>query len=337
MSHHSRLLFVLSLILLSWPVSAHADRKKPDTCVYQSPAGALVQVESLDKVPAEYRARARCFSGELNTNLAAPADITLNGNIAAETITSSLGPVKLRWPRTVEQLFGRSPLRAVTDAARTVSRVIKTSSFPAYVQNMNVTWNIVFMDENLPAQQIPFNLVSACHPGWMTPPANIYIVAQRVAAGCGNAPRSSTSVADSTLAEVLVHEMGHAVEFQLLKGNSGEDRMRAEGFATWFALYAADYSSIMNGSEFKSNLFQNARYAIRQTPNSFEFQGTALDYARAAMYFVTIVDRRGLPGLMDVYSSITDEHLSFFAAISKKSYWDKKQLDDEVAKRAQKN
>jgi hypothetical protein len=269
--------------------------------------------------------------------LAAPEDIKLKGNIRREEISTPVGRVELRWPRSVELLFGRNPLHAMTDAARTVNQAIRTSSFPRELQNLNADWQVVFMDENLPETQIPYNLISNCHPGWMTPPANIYIVAQRVAAGCNGGKARRSSVADADLAKVLIHEMGHAVEFQLLQNEFGRNRMRAEGFATWFEGYAASYSSTVNRNQLKEDELTQAKYAIKKSPGEFAFSGDSLDYARASMYFSAIVDRRGLSGLMDVYKAMVRDHLDFFPAIQKELGWSRAELEKEVTKYTEKN
>jgi len=279
------------------------------------------------------------YSGEVN--LAAPDQITLKGNIRREEISTPLGTVDLRWPRTAEVYFGRTPVKAMADAARTVSQAIRTSAFPSEIQRLNTNWNVVFMDEKLPQTQIPAHLINNCHPGWMTPPANIYIVAQRVAGGCGQQPRNKSSVADSDLASVLVHEMGHAVEFHLLQGMFAQDRMRAEGFASWFQVYAANYSSVIDRGAQRRDMFSRAKYSIRQNPSGFSsgaslFAGDSLDYARASMYFFAVVDRRGLGGLMEVYQAIAKDKLTFFAAVQKEIGWNSEQLEKEVQRIAQK-
>jgi hypothetical protein len=127
----------------------------------------------------------------------------------------------------------------MADAARTIARIISKPAFPAEVRRLKFDWQVIFMDGKLPETQIPEVLARSCHPGWMTPPANIYIVAQRVAGDCGGGQEQVPRVADSTLAAVLVHEIAHAIEYHLLGPAFGGDRMRAEGFATWFTDYAS--------------------------------------------------------------------------------------------------
>ena len=343
-------LVLLGLLLL--PAAAAADRGS-EVCVFRSDRGEVKQVDSIRKVPRELREQAQCFAMEAPSEkgrasrsapsgkttrgaaggdqMASPDQVALEGNIREEDIGTPIGRIKLRWPRSAETLFGRTPLRAMTDAARTVSKAIRANSFPNYIQDMNMEWQVVFMDADLPETQIPAYLRTNCHPGWMTPPANIYIVADRIAGGCSGS-HSTASVADSQLTEVLVHELGHAVEYFMLKYSAEHDRMRAEGFATWFEIYAANYSSVLNRSELQRRTYDSARRAVRRDPNSFTFTGSGEDYARASMFFSAIEDRQGVNGVVQVYQSMVNNRLDFFGAVQKELLWDKSKLNDEVIK-----
>ena len=315
------------LVLLSQ--SAVAERQ---VCIYQASSGRTVQVNSIKNVPNRLRSSARCFKpsdAKQNDRLDRPDQIQLEGNVRRESINTPIGPVELRWPRSVEGLFGRTPLRAMTNAARTVSRSIKTAAFPTEMQRLNIPWKVVFMDANLPTAQIPSYLVNNCHPGWMTPPGNIYIVAQRVAGGCsGNT--AAISVNDENLTETLVHELAHALEFRLLRYRGNMNRMRAEGFATWFEMYAAGNSSSLSASRIKNRTYSAAKYAISSSPDRFSFSGSGADYSRAAMYFSAIEDKFGVRGVIEVYETMAKHNLDFFSAIEKAHSWDRARLEKEV-------
>ena len=261
--------------------------------------------------------------------LAQPEEIKLSGNVRKENMASSIGRIELRWPRKVEILFGRTPQRAMADAARTASRALKSANFPTALQTLDMNWSVVFMDEDLPESQIPQTLISNCHPAWMTPPSNIYVVAQRVAAGCSAGKNPGTQVADSVLAQVLLHEIGHAVEYQLLGKMQGTDRMRAEGFATWFERYASQYSTVISRGSVKEQHYALARKAFQEVPY-FAFRGSASDYAQASMFFSAIETRRGVKGIIEVYETMTQDRLTFFPALKKRLYWDEKRLMQEV-------
>jgi hypothetical protein len=265
-----------------------------------------------------------------NTYLARPADIALSGNVRREIINSPLGQISVRWPRKMEGLFGRTPIRALSDAAQTVSRALSRGSVPTELQRLNLDWQVVFLDEDLPEFQIPSYLISNCHPGWMTAPANIYIVGQRVAQGC-QSQKVGQGVADAELAEVLIHEMGHAVEHALLKSNFGLDRMRAEGFATWFQNYASQFSSLLNRRTSDTKLNAAAKISIQQSP-VFTFQGSYYDYARAQTIFRVIEEKKGATGVFEVEGLIASSGMDFIKAIEKKTTWDQKALNQEIHK-----
>lgn len=307
-----------------------------EKCIYIEKQGVIKIADNLNNIPVEYRKTAKCTKTEKGMHLAKPDEINLGNTTRREELNSPVGKIILRWPRSAETLFGRTPSRAMSDAAKTVSKTIRTSAFPTHIQNMNLEWNIVFMDEKLPETQIPAYLISNCHPGWMTPPANIYIVAQRVAAGCTN-NKISLSNADKALTEVLVHEMGHSLEYHILGQNNPPDRMRAEGFATWFEMHAAQYSSILDRKELIKRNAAAAAFAIKNSPNVFAFSGSGEDYARSSMYFSAIEDRFGLQGILAIYSAINNEGIDMFSAANKKLHLKRDQLEKEQLKYIEKN
>ncbi|MFM1846610.1 MAG: hypothetical protein RL417_84 [Pseudomonadota bacterium] len=325
-----------------------------ELCVYVAANGQVVQVNSIESVPSEYRAAARCFSeaikperprspaaprairiteagrmkgGEL---LPSPDAFELDGSTRRVDMSSSLGRVQLRWPRAIETLFGRTPERAVAEATRAVSRALKAGAFPPIVQRLDLEWRIVFMDEAKPDGQIPASLVSNCHPGWMVPPTDIYIVAQRVAAGCGGGRGASSGSADGALATVLIHEIGHAVEYQLLQGEFERSRMRAEGFATWFTGYATDYSPLVARGTVAADHRELARGSDKEGWSESSFRGTAHDYARASQIFSAVVERRGIRGLIDLYGAMEARKLGLIPALQEHFGWDENRLTTEV-------
>jgi len=321
-------LVMLSTVLMR---SVQVSAAEKEICIYRARDGSIKQVNSRSSVPPEFRNRAQCFSARENKYLAKPEEIELKGTVRREELLSPVGRIELRWPRVVEVLFGRTPQRAMVDAASAVNRALKKPGFPPDVQRLNLDWQVVFMDEKLPEKQIPAYLVNSCHPAWMAPPASIYVIAQRVAAGCSS-QKVDSSTADMRLAQALIHEMGHAVEHKLLETAFSMDRMQAEGFATWFEIFASDYSSIIPRGKIEKEHLLTARQAVRESPAVFNFAGSALDYSRAGMYFQAIVERRGVSGLMGVYKAMQAEKIGFFAAVKKSTGWDQNRLEKEVQK-----
>ncbi len=327
---HTRSTFFILLFLTAFAVCTTRAHAGEQICAFHDQNGEMV-VKPKKEVPYRFKKFARCIDANKSNYLAKPDEITLQGNVRREDISTSLGRVELRWPRSVEQMFGRTPLRAVTDAARTVSRSLKTSGFPPAVQNLDAPWKIVFLDAKLSASQIPHQLISACHPGWMTAPANVYIVAQRVSEGCGGSQnRRSASIADAQLTEILLHEMGHVVEYYMLNKRRLGDRARAEGFATWFEIHSSQFSSLLSQSRIRSRTFDLARRGMRG--GSRKFRGSAEDYAVASMIFSVIADRRGVRGIADAYELMNKKGLRFDQAVKEATYLGREQIEKDSAK-----
>ncbi len=336
-----RLLPLLTLVLSAlFPVQpAFLFAESKEACVFVTRAGKVEQVLGREKVPREYQAQAKCFGerGEVQQKsartpeMAAPSEVKLEGAQRHVDMASSVGRIRLRWPRSAEVLFGQTPERAMASAARAVSRALKQSAFPPRIRTLDLDWEVVFMDQEVPAEQIPQALISNCHPGWMTPPSNIYIVAQRVVAGCATteAERKRKPGGDAQLAEVLIHEMGHVVEFQLAGAQFGGDRMRAEGFATWFQWYAADFAEGLRGGGSRELMHGWARQALARGEDA-PFHGSAADYARAGTYIEALVERRGVAGLVATYQGMTEDSLSFFTAAERRLNWDKGRFHEEA-------
>jgi hypothetical protein len=261
-----------------------------------------------------------------------PDEIPLGGLIRSDTFNSPLGPVFLRWTREVEGKFGRDPLRATIEASRAASRVLRLSSVPSELNNLYINWNIVFMDSVSSSAKLPKGLIDQCHPGWMLPPAHIYIVGERVSEGCGGQQKIQ-KVADKRLSQVVVHELAHAIEYQMLGAEQWRDRSRAEGFATWFELLASRHSSLLDESMIKASAFKRARESIHRYPgNNFVFDGSSEAYARMAIYFSWLESRYGLAEVFRVYDDIRNEPEPFLSVLVRKYATDISRLDKEVLK-----
>ena len=320
------LLIAFSMLLALGARTASAE----EVCIYPS-GDSIKQVRSRSEVPAELRSLARCFSAGQNDYLARPQDIELGNAVRSEDVNSTVGRIRLRWPRKVESVFGRTPLRALTDAANTLGRTLQKPGFPSELQKLHIDWDVVFLDADLPETQIPSKLVRNCHPGWMTPPASIYIVAQRVAGQCKPGERLSR-VADPQLTRVLLHEMGHAVEYFLLDGAQLQDKERAEGFATWFEQLSAGKAAKLDSKAIQSENKRVTQNAIASGRSGEVFGGTHEDYARASLPFTVITQRRGLGTLMRIYARMAEKNLPFVTALEQELGWDAKKLAEEIAK-----
>jgi hypothetical protein len=223
----------------------------------------------------------------------------------------------VRWSRTIERCFVTSPSRAVGEAAAGVNRALKNGRFDPSLQHARRDWSLAFTDKATAVSQFPIALTTGGHPGFMIPPSQIYIITDFITPDC-----SGAKVADAVLAQVLLHEMGHVVEY-LLMGERADrpDRQRSEGFAAWFEQYSADYTSGIPHGQVAHYYSELARRAL--TRGSHGFSGSAEDYAYAALQFQAIVERRGVVALMQVYAQIRDAGLSFDDAVQRALGWNR--------------
>jgi len=301
-------------------------------CFYVDSRGKVIQVADQQSAPARYQQAVKC-QAKSKTRLATPDKVEIEGNEGRRVLSTELGEVDLRWDRASKRLFGTTPQYALLDAMRSVNRALKQGVFPSEVRDLDLNWRIVFFAGSLPAGQIPRNLISNCHPGWMTPPSNIYIVADRVAQGCGG-HSSSLSSADKKMARVLVHELAHAVEAQIIPAQMGRCRACAEGFATWATYFISRSSSLLSQSALKREHFDRAKVALRRgkSIHPSRFDGSAEGYALAAMYFYALEKRYQARGVFEVYELMREDNLDFFSAAKARYGWDLERFDKEIRK-----
>jgi hypothetical protein len=310
---------LISVVFVAWLGIAHAE----GPCVYLDESGTIVSVKAVDAAPVRYRKAVYCNDGR-DAAIANPQDVKLQGPAGRASLTTDLGPMEVRWPRSVEQCFGRSPARAAADAAAAVNRALKSARFSTEVKYARQEWAIVFTDRATAIREFPTALTLGGHPGFMIPPSQIYIIADFISPDC-----AAGGVADAVLTQVLLHEMGHAVEYVLLGGvEMDTDRQRAEGFASWFEQYSADFASIIPRGSVKS--FYRTLATQGLAAPSGGFNGTAQDYAVAALAFQAIVDRKGIHGLMKVYSEMAAQGMPLMGAVEQEFGWDSKTFEREM-------
>ena len=129
------------------------------------------------------------------------------------------------------------------------------------------------------------------------------------------------------LIQVLLHEMGHVVEYIILgEHQTPPDRERSEGFAVWFEQYSAEYASSLPKGQVRAYYTALARLA----DSAREFTPDPQGYANAGIKFQTIVDRKGVAGLMSVYTAIREHHLPFEAAVERALAWDRSTFERQI-------
>lgn len=317
---------LLFQIFIFYPLSVFAS---DDICLFRDTGGQWHLVEGQRQVPLKQRKEADCRPRDKLLAMADPGDIDLQGPRREHKFLSRFGQVHVRWPRSVESHFSKSPLRVVTSSFKTVEKVLQQNSFSHHVQRLNTYWEIVFLNRELSRGQLPVMMVSSCHPAWMVPPAKIYIVAPRVAEGCrGN--RLSPAKADERLDEVVLHEIGHVLEYVMLKGDQARDRRRSEGFATWFELFAASYSPDLNAREIAARYDSILSRSESFDPFTFPFYGTEADYIRASSIFQALVDKRGVQALSTIYSEMTGKKISFKESLQSVTGWSDSSIRKEM-------
>ncbi len=296
------------ILLLLWPVVAFG----------QNPA---ITVE-------EYGA----IRDSQSSNGERPNDVRLDGNLRSMDLSTPLGEVLIRWPRSVEQSLGLRPDKSVRDAWIAASRAL-ASGFPTRLRSASYHWNMVFMDA-VPGNVDPSGLGGSCHPAWMRPPADIFVAAERIASRCGT-QRLSPKEISAELAEVLVHELGHAVEFQFAdKGFGRMQRWHSEGFASWFESRAMQYLPGGGSDRKTSRAGLRLRAKVALTPNwrPSHFQGASEDYARGYAMIAVIAEGKSITRLVDVYKRMSKENVDLITAVQKELSWNEEKWVAEAIK-----
>lgn len=249
-------------------------------------------------------------------SLPSPEEVQIGNLTRSADFVSELGDIEMRWPREIERCFGQVPNRAMADALTLARRVLLRFPFPKEVKNSQASWNIVFTDEKSAESQFPGNVIMGRHPGFMLPPNKIYIIADFISPDCD----LKKAEVDLLLRRVLVHEIGHVIEFTMLGEEFGKERARAEGFASWFELEALRGMSKKAGEEIEQDFLKQAR--AEYSKKGFDprkFSGTSGGYALWAMYFQALVERKGFGALARGYKTAKETGKPLFEVIERES------------------
>jgi hypothetical protein len=214
---------------------AHADSR----CFYVDQQSRVVPVKNPNALSIRERARVVCEDLSVDS-IAAPEEMKVGRDTRNAIFTTDLGPMRVKWSRSIERCFSATPSRAVSAAAQAVNRALKSGRFASEIKSPRREWSLAFIDRTSAISQFPLKLTVGRHPGFMIPPSKIYIVPDLIATDCQN-----QAIADEYMAQVLLHEMGHVIEYLLLgEREADSDRQRAEGFASWFEQYSSEYSGL---------------------------------------------------------------------------------------------
>jgi len=299
-----------------------------ESCVYVNEKGELEAVSNPSRVPRALRQRLVCKDKGIH-EVVAPEELKVGRDVRSTSFSTELGPMKVRWSQSIEKCFTTSPVRAVSEAAQAVNRALKNGRFTADLKYTRREWTLGFIDRTSAISQFPLALTLGQHPGFMIPPNRIYLVADLISPNC-----SSNEIADDILTQVLLHEMGHVVEYILLGERQGTtDHERSEGFAVWFEQYSADFATALPKGQVSAYYAALARSGNTRRAFSADPQG----YANAGMLFQTIVERKGVAGLMKVYAAIREQQLPLDAAVEQALSWDRAAFDRQVQEYRKRN
>jgi hypothetical protein len=313
------------LFLFAGAPAANGQTKWEPGCGYLSDEGTLVITKSRADIPPKFRSKIVCPIKD-NEPIPKAGEIKLGPGAKSAAFVTDIGPVEVRWHKREERCFGKSPARAVADAAKAVNKAIKQARFPMDVKTARRKWSLVFVDKERAMKTFPARIVSGNHPGFMVPPDQIYLITDYIAPACGE--EGGAEIADAELTRILLHEMGHAIEFVILEENGKHfygNRERAEGFASWFEIYSSSFSGVIPEGSAQA-MYQRAA----RSSQGGEFDGTLAGYGKAAMKFDAIVRVKGISGLMAIYATMRQENVDFATAMERTIRWSPKALDREA-------
>lgn len=315
-------------ILLCFVVSVCSEVAADQPCVYIDTNGGVTPVATIRNVPRAARKRVVCKDKQVE-EIVAPEKLNVGRDARTAEFSSELGVMKIRWARSMEKCFATPPARAVGEAAHAVSKALRSSRFISEVKYSRREWQLGFIDKTSAISEFPLALSIGQHPGFMVPPNRIYLISDTIAPDC-----SAKKTADEILVQVLLHEMGHVVEYILLGEQLAPiDRQRSEGFAVWFEQYSSQYTNVVPRGRIA------AYYAALSRMRDFRqpFAPDPVGYAHAGARFQTIVERKGVGGLMKVYAAIREQKISFDAAIEQSLGWKQQTFERQVAEYLERN
>jgi len=261
--------------------------------------------------------------------MARPGEISLGVLERSESLSSPLGAVDIRWARSAEVMFGTSPERAVLESMRAVKRTLYSLGIDQSDLGDISRWEMVFVDKDLKSSELPRELLERCHPAWMTPPSNLYFVANRIAGGCSGKELFDRARADAEMTEVILHEIGHVIEYMLLKKKINPDVPHAEGFATWFTSVATDYTPFFRRGQLKREQLELAAVSAANGVGAGGFKGTENDYVVASLPYHAVYHRLGAQGIKELYREL-EAGAPMLEALEQGVDWSPVKLKEEI-------
>ena len=242
-----------------------------------------------------------------------------------ELIATPLGEVAMRWPRAGVSTETVKAADAVRTAWGAVAAALGQLGFPERVRSANYDWNLV-LQNGVPSGGKGRLLSSAqCHTAWMGPPADIVVNYDRLLEPCGVV--AGERLPKQVLTGALIHEIAHAVEFQLLgKAFSRRQRWHSEGFATWFESVVVDgMPELKHRQALNTELKARAKRVFRENWSPYTFDGSPADYAKSFALISAIVEQKGVRGLVAVYDRMAMNNCVLSDAVQLEFGWDQRE------------
>lgn len=251
-----------------------------------------------------------------------------------QSIRTSLGVVTIVWSSKVEQRLKKNPKHIIGQTFKHVAQVLSSEPFLQERLPVDRAWKVVLLNQMPKVAKSGMLSASRCHSAWTGPPANIVVALDRLALGCSNVRRVVPSdQLGRGLREVLIHEIGHVLEFQLMgKAFGRRQRWHSEGFATWFEELAAGVEQSNSSRLSISRRRKKAREVYAADWRSYLFRGTVADYFRSYAFVAAVANSRSVAGLMAVYDRMDRENISFPSAVEREFAWDENRLSEETAR-----
>jgi hypothetical protein len=320
-----RLICAAIALTFSLLPSASAQQHLSEQCIYRDHRGVITVTNRRESIPDNLRAQASCHSRTVETSRSSPT-VALDNNKTQDliklskraTFNSPLGVVELQWDEST--FFEQSAQSSVISAWRAATKTLSQKHFPLLTRFSNYNWK-VFILSGKSEQLHNLKALGGCHPGWMTPPATIFIASTSLATRCGT-HHFTPSQAQDELTRVLLHELGHAVEFQLLGRPGTNDRFHSEGFAELFSTLALELYDPLKGKAIKLSLLREAQAIFRSSwsPKQ-DFKGSAEDYRRVFGMMSALIELKGLRRLIDIYEELKASRAPFLEVVRTHVGW----------------
>ena len=226
-----------------------------------------------------------------------------------KSISTVFGPAKLFWNSEVKDLPGGVEGATMRGFALARSAAEKCALLDYITPTM--PWQVAFVSGVKGDRWNTILSSAAGHSAWAGPPANIMVDISRL-----RSKERKSEILDA----VLVHEIGHVLEFHLMgRGFAHRERWHGEGFATWFA-------SLVGAPAEKD--FE-AKRQFSNTWRPYRFGASKIDYLMS--YSLLAVLANDEKKLFAVYRRMDEENLGFARAVHQETGWDESQWLEAAA------